>query len=152
MERIYNETLNLDRLNEKVTLYGWVQKKRNLGGLIFIDLRDRSGIVQLRVKPENKNYNLAESLKNEYVIKVEGIVVERESKNSKLKTGDIAEVTYRSKKYTYKFVSIYKQNKTGKIAIYRNYEKTTLTLITCTNYDSKTQTVYIAELINTEEE
>ena len=70
----------------------------------------------------------------------------------KLKTGDIAEVTYRSKKYTYKFVSIYKQNKTGKIAIYRNYEKTTLTLITCTNYDSKTQTVYIAELINTEEE
>lgn len=70
----------------------------------------------------------------------------------KLKTGDTAEVTYRSKKYTYKFVSIYKQNKTGKIAIYRNYEKTTLTLITCTNYDSKTQTVYIAELINTEEE
>ena len=89
MERIYNETLNLDKLNEEVTLYGWVQKKRNLGGLIFIDLRDRSGIVQLRVKPENKNYNLAESLKNEYVIKVEGIVVERESKNSKLKTGDI---------------------------------------------------------------
>ncbi len=89
MERIYNETLNLDKLNEKVTLYGWVQKKRNLGGLIFIDLRDRSGIVQLRVKPENKNYDLAESLKNEYVIKVQGIVVERESKNPKLKTGDI---------------------------------------------------------------
>lgn len=70
----------------------------------------------------------------------------------KLSTGDIAEVTYKSKKYTYKFVSIYKQQKTGKIAIYRNYEKTTLTLITCTNYDSKTQTVYIAELIKTEEE
>lgn len=89
MERIYNETLNLDKINEEVTLYGWVQKKRNLGGLIFIDLRDRTGIVQLRVKPENKNYDLAESLKNEYVIKVEGLVVERESKNPKLKTGDI---------------------------------------------------------------
>lgn len=70
----------------------------------------------------------------------------------KLETGDIAEVTYKSKKYTYKFVSIYKQQKTGKIAIYRNYEKTTLTLITCTNYDSKTQTIYIAELIKSEEE
>ena len=48
--------------------------------------------------------------------------------------------------------TIYKQAKTGKIAIYRNYNKTTLTLITCTNYDSKTQTVYISELVSTETE
>ena len=89
MKKIMNETLNLSRLNEKVTLYGWVSKKRNLGGLIFIDLRDRSGIVQLMIKPENEFYTLAETLKNEYVIKVDGIVKERESKNSKLKTGDI---------------------------------------------------------------
>lgn len=89
MKKIMNETLNLSHLNEKVTLYGWVSKKRNLGGLIFIDLRDRSGIVQLMIKPENEFYNLAETLKNEYVIKVDGIVKERESKNSKLKTGDI---------------------------------------------------------------
>lgn len=64
----------------------------------------------------------------------------------KLSTGDIAEISYKNKKYTYKIVNIYKQEKTGKIAIYRNYEKTTLTLITCTNFDKATQTVYIAEL------
>ena len=83
MKNIMNETLNLSHLNEKVTLYGWVSKKRNLGGLIFIDLRDRSGIVQLMIKPENEFYTLAETLKNEYVIKVDGIVKERESKNSR---------------------------------------------------------------------
>jgi LPXTG-site transpeptidase (sortase) family protein len=70
----------------------------------------------------------------------------------KLTTGDIAEVSYKGKKYTYKIVNIYKQDKTGTIAIYRNYDKTTLTLVTCTNFDSKTQTVYIAELQNVLEE
>ena len=70
----------------------------------------------------------------------------------KLSTGDIAEVSYKGKKYTYKIVNIYKQEKIGKIAIYRNYNKTTLTLITCTNFDKATQTVYIAELQNVEEE
>ena len=89
MKKIMNEELNINRLNEEVELYGWVSKKRNLGGLIFIDLRDRSGIVQLVVRPEDECYNLAETLRNEYVIKVKGIVKERESKNPKLKTGDI---------------------------------------------------------------
>ncbi len=70
----------------------------------------------------------------------------------KLGKGDYAIVSYKGKKYTYSITSIYKQSKTGKIAIYRNYDKTTLTLITCTNYDSKTQTVYVAELISTENE
>jgi LPXTG-site transpeptidase (sortase) family protein len=68
----------------------------------------------------------------------------------KLTTGDKAEVSYKGKKYTYKIVNIYKQEKTGKIAIYRNYDKTTLTLITCTNHDSTTQTIYIAELESVE--
>ena len=89
MKKIMNEELNINKLNEEVELYGWVSKKRNLGGLIFIDLRDRSGIVQLVVRPEDECYNLAETLRNEYVIKVKGIVKERESKNPKLKTGDI---------------------------------------------------------------
>ena len=66
----------------------------------------------------------------------------------KLSNGDQAIITYNNKKYTYSIVNIYKQNKTGKIAIYRNYEKTTLTLVTCTNDDDKTQTVYIAELVS----
>ena len=70
----------------------------------------------------------------------------------KLSTGDIAEVSYKGKKYTYKIVNIYKQEKTGKIAIYRNYDKTTLTLITCTNFDNATQTIYIAELQDIVEE
>lgn len=64
----------------------------------------------------------------------------------KLNKGDSVTVTYNEKDYNYKITKIYKQEKTGTIAIYRNYDKTTLTLVTCTNNDSKTQTVYIAEL------
>ena len=67
-----------------------------------------------------------------------------------LELNDIAIINYKEKKYTYKIVNIYKQPKTGKLAIYRNYDKTTLTLITCTNNDSKSQTIYIAELDNVE--
>lgn len=69
----------------------------------------------------------------------------------KLNINDKAFITYKNKKYTYNIVNIYTQPKIGKLAIYRNYDKTTLTLITCTNNDSKTQTIYIAELINIEE-
>ena len=87
--KVNNTDFNIKNVGEVVTLYGWVAKKRNLGGLIFIDLRDRSGIIQLVVKPDNKYYDLAESLKSEYVIKVEGIITERESKNKNLVTGDI---------------------------------------------------------------
>ena len=67
-----------------------------------------------------------------------------------LEVGDTAYVTYKEKKYVYRISNIYKQPKTGKLAIYRDYDKTTLTLITCTNNDSQTQTIYIAELINVE--
>ena len=84
-----NNNFNINNVGENVTLYGWVAKKRNLGGLIFIDLRDRSGIIQLVVKPENKFYEVAETLKSEYVIKVEGIITERESKNNNIDTGEI---------------------------------------------------------------
>ena len=70
----------------------------------------------------------------------------------RLTTGDTAYITYKGKKYTYTITNIYKQQKTGKIAIYRNYDKTTLTLVTCTNNDDTTQTVYIAELQSVEAE
>lgn len=89
MKKIFNNELNLEMKGEIVHLYGWVQKNRNLGGLVFIDLRDRSGIVQLVVRPESEFYTEAETLKSEYVIEVIGKVVERESKNSNLLTGDI---------------------------------------------------------------
>ena len=68
----------------------------------------------------------------------------------KLTRGDKATVSYKGKTYTYKIVNIYTQPKVGTIAIYRNYDKTTLTLITCTNNDSTTQTIYIAELESVE--
>lgn len=89
MKKKDNNSFNLNNLNEEVTLYGWVQKTRNLGGVIFIDLRDKSGIIQLIVNPDNKYYELADSLKNEYVIKVNGIIIERENKNKNLPTGEI---------------------------------------------------------------
>lgn len=89
MKKIFNNDLRINNVNENVHLFGWVQKKRNLGGLIFIDLRDRSGIIQLVVRPECDFYNEAESLKSEYVIEVYGKVMERESKNKNIPTGDI---------------------------------------------------------------
>ena len=89
MKKIYNETIDIKSVGKTVTLAGWVAKKRDLGGLLFIDLRDRTGIIQLVINPDNKNYELANSLKNEYVIEVTGKVLERSSKNPNLKTGDI---------------------------------------------------------------
>lgn len=89
MKKFKNTDITIKSLGETVTLSGWVAKKRDLGGLIFIDLRDRSGIIQLTVRPENKNYELASTLKSEYVIEVTGKVVERENKNSKMITGEI---------------------------------------------------------------
>lgn len=89
MKKNNNGEFRIQNIGDEVTLYGWVQKKRNLGGLIFIDLRDRSGIIQLVVKPDNKYYEIASSLKSESVIKIEGKISERESKNNKIPTGDI---------------------------------------------------------------
>lgn len=70
----------------------------------------------------------------------------------KLEKNDSIYITYKNKKYTYQIVNIYTQPKVGTVAIYRDYDKTTLTLITCTNNDSKTQTIYISELVSVEEE
>jgi aspartyl-tRNA synthetase len=80
---------NIKNVGEEVTLTGWVSKVRNLGGLVFIDLRNRTGIMQVVVRPESEYYSVAEGLKNEYVIKVTGKIVERESKNTKIATGEI---------------------------------------------------------------
>lgn len=89
MKIIENNSLSIADVGKDVELYGFVSKKRNLGGLIFIDLRDRSGIIQLVIKPEDTSYSIAETLHNEYVIKVNGLIRERESKNEKLATGEI---------------------------------------------------------------
>ena len=79
----------MQNVGEEVTICGWVSKVRNLGGLVFIDLRNRIGIIQAVVRPDNSCYDIANNLKSEYVVKVTGTIVERENKNDKLETGDI---------------------------------------------------------------
>lgn len=81
--------ISLNDLKKEVELNGWVSKRRSLGGLIFIDLRDKYGIVQLVCRPESPLYELANSLRNEYCINVKGIVEKRESVNPNLKTGQL---------------------------------------------------------------
>jgi aspartyl-tRNA synthetase len=83
--------LKLNNVGEKVTLSGWVQKNRDLGGMTFVDLRDRYGITQLAFNME-ENADLcgkARTLGREYVIQIKGEVVERESKNNNIPTGEI---------------------------------------------------------------
>lgn len=74
-------------IGKTLSVAGWVAKKRNLGGLIFIDLRDRYGLLQLIVRPENPIYEVAETLRNEFVIEVSGTLAVRESENKNLETG-----------------------------------------------------------------
>lgn len=78
-------------IGQKVTLSGWVQRVRNLGGMTFIDLRDRYGITQLVADEhaDNELQKVIETLGREFVVRCEGTVLERSSKNPKLPTGDI---------------------------------------------------------------
>lgn len=85
----HNGELNRKHIGMTVYLKGWAAKVRNLGGLIFIDLRDRFGVTQLVIKPENPFYATALTLRNEYVIEAKGIVIERENKNANIPTGAI---------------------------------------------------------------
>ena len=84
-----NGELTIKNVGANVKLKGWVSRVRNLGGLIFIDLRDMHGITQVVVHPENTFYNEATKLRSEYVILVEGEVIKRVSPNKQLKTGEI---------------------------------------------------------------
>lgn len=87
--KVNNTNFDKTNVGEVVTLSGWVSKKRDLGGLIFIDLRDRSGIIQLAINPESSAYEAASKLKNECVISATGEVCLRERANDNLKTGAI---------------------------------------------------------------
>ncbi|MCT7738319.1 MAG: aspartate--tRNA ligase [Lactobacillus iners] len=77
--------------NQNVTIYGWVQRVRKLGKLIFIDLRDREGIVQVVVNQDSGDalMDVAQKLGNEYVVEVQGKVVRRSNVNKKIKTGEV---------------------------------------------------------------
>ena len=87
----YCVDLRISNVGEEVVLNGWVQKKRNLGGLVFVDLRDIKGITQILfdTNVSEEAFNKAEKLGSEYVVAVKGIVRERQSKNPNMPTGDI---------------------------------------------------------------
>ncbi|MCP3030417.1 aspartate--tRNA ligase [Halobacillus sp. A1] len=93
MERIQCGSLRTSDKNTDISLKGWVQKRRDLGGLIFIDLRDRSGVVQVVFSPEDSSEALktAENIRTEYVIEVSGKVVIRDEStvNPNMSTGEI---------------------------------------------------------------
>ena len=82
----YNGTLTILDLGLEVELVGWVAKKRNLGSLLFIDLRDRTGLVQVTLKSDEIE---VPEIRNEYVIKVKGVVAKKDVANKNLKTGEI---------------------------------------------------------------
>lgn len=84
-------TLTGANIGERVVLNGWIAKRRNLGGLVFCDLRDKTGIVQIVFddKIPKELFDEADKLRSEYVVGIKGTVKERQSINSELKTGDI---------------------------------------------------------------
>lgn len=87
-----NGELRLDHVGQEVTLCGWIQRTRDKGGMIWVDLRDRYGITQLMLeegKSSPEALSLARSLGREFVVEAKGIVVERLAKNDKLATGDV---------------------------------------------------------------
>ena len=93
MRSYYCGELRSEHIGETVTLYGWVDRRRDHGGVIFLDVRDRSGIVQIVSDPERTpdSYHGAEALRSEYVVKITGRVTNRpeESLNPKLPTGEV---------------------------------------------------------------
>ncbi|HBJ53901.1 MAG TPA: aspartate--tRNA ligase [Streptococcus sp.] len=89
---MYAGRVRSEHVGQEITLKGWVSRRRDLGGLIFIDLRDREGIMQLVINPENVDkevMEIAESLRSEYVIEVTGKVEARTQANDKLATGAV---------------------------------------------------------------
>lgn len=88
MERThYNGNLRMENVGETVSLVGWVSRRRNFGSINFIDLRDRSGIVQLVLNQDE--FEEVKKVKSEYILHVKGVVRERQDKNPKLPTGDV---------------------------------------------------------------
>lgn len=89
---MYAGSVRKEHIGQTLTLKGWVGRRRDLGGLIFIDLRDREGIMQLVINPEKVDASVmetAEKLRSEFVIEVTGVVVAREEANDKVATGSV---------------------------------------------------------------
>lgn len=92
MRTCYTGEVNKDHLNQTVTLFGWVHRRRDHGGVIFIDLRDRAGLAQIVVDPDNvEAFKTAESIRNEFCVRITGLVRQRPegTSNADLASGDI---------------------------------------------------------------
>jgi aspartyl-tRNA synthetase len=91
MRQNFATDLNKNSINQTTTICGWVNRRRDHGGVIFFDMRDKSGIVQVVVNPDNADFAIAESVRNEFVLKITGEVIARADDliNPKLKTGEI---------------------------------------------------------------
>ncbi len=87
----YCANFNTENIGQEITVFGWVQRQRDLGNLIFIDLRDRTGIIQLSFndKTDREIFSLAQSVRSEYVVAAKGVVAKRESVNKDIPTGEI---------------------------------------------------------------
>ncbi|MEK4555000.1 aspartate--tRNA ligase [Jeotgalicoccus sp. FSL K6-3177] len=93
MTRIYSNEVTLDTAGETVHLQGWVQKRRDLGGLIFIDLRDKNGLIQVVFNPDvsKEALTIADKIRTEYVVDIKGTVKKRDEKqvNKNIESGEI---------------------------------------------------------------
>lgn len=135
-----------------------VEEKYYIGKLEIPKLNLTKGFADKNSKENNVNKNILVVKTGDYPDKKNGnFIIASHSGNAwnsyfrnlyKLKIGDIANVYYKNNKYTYKITRIYQQPKTGRVRIYRNTNKNTLTLITCTKNNKSTQTIYILELTN----
>ncbi len=87
----YCANFNTENIGQEITVFGWVQRQRDLGNLIFIDLRDRTGIIQLSFndKTDREIFARAQSVRSEYVVAATGVVAKRESVNKDIPTGEI---------------------------------------------------------------
>lgn len=155
VEEITNNTNNKSNNNnkEKNTYYyiGYLEIPKINFKKGFVDINSQDNIVSknITIISGSKYPNVEKG--NFIIAGHSGTGIHSYFKNLyKLSNNDNAFVYYKNVKYTYKIVKIYKQEKNGTIAIYRDYNKTTLTLVTCTKDDKNSQTVYIAELVKKE--
>ena len=89
MKRIYCGNISKENLKKEVLIKGWIKKNRKLGKLIFLDIADRTGLIQVVLNESNNNYNLVKSLPRESVVEIVGTVVERMNPNLDIKNGEI---------------------------------------------------------------
>ncbi|HIL03095.1 MAG TPA: aspartate--tRNA ligase, partial [Candidatus Thioglobus autotrophicus] len=91
MRTNYCGELNKENIGQTVEICGWVNRRRDHGGVIFLDMRDKRGIAQVVINPDNADFSIAETIRNEFVLKITGHVIARADglANPKLASGEI---------------------------------------------------------------